>query len=356
MKGEGFTIRAFKPEDLKAAQALVENAMPFIQRFSLIFGEGVFILEHENKVYGMIKGKILNLKSKKIGLIAWLLIDSSSQARGYAGPLMDKLLADFESCGCDEVLGCAHQLNTSSSGGMSHFGFKPVPLRAQIADYGLELVKVWQYAYHFFDYGHLLWRKSIAVQRAPLPNDSFLLHLSLQLLALFFMTIKVGMNALPSLMLTGLAYLFLRRGLELWVLKQFKLSASRYQGWESGHLLSSLVTAITGVWLICPGMNVPLKDRWRVKQWQKPMWIFSVLWLFIATTLGFIATHIQSEMLDLNLSGRIFLTTVGLELLLFCFPFQALLGGWIWNKNKWLWLLLILSLSCGLGCLGFKVG
>ena len=65
----------------------------------------------------MIKGKVLELnKARKVGVVAWLFIDSKSQSRGYAGPLLEKLLKQFEELECDDVMACAHHLNTASSG------------------------------------------------------------------------------------------------------------------------------------------------------------------------------------------------------------------------------------------------
>lgn len=322
---------------------MMKESFPFFQRFSLIFEEGVFIIEKSGNILGMIKGKIFTTKnSKKIGVIAWLMIEPKSQSKAYAGPLMKNLMAYFEQSECHEVLACAHHINTSSSSGMSYFGFKPISFHEQLHSYGYEIFKVWKKAFHVFDYGHLLWRKSYSEPNKVARKDRFAYHLILNgmvLLLLGFLTTPSGFMFLSC----GSVYLILRHGIHFAMLKASGLKELRYQGWESGYLMSILISCLTGFWLPCPGLMVKTTDRWRLRQLERPMLRGSLIFIGLILVGFFILSKSYPSV------ALFFLKVLWLELTLCFFPFQALLGAWVFRKNKWLWGCIWTIISASLG-------
>lgn len=310
---------------------MVKEAFPFFQRFSLVFEEGVFILENSEKILGMIKGKIFTTSdSKKIGVIAWLMIDADSQSKAYAGPLMKKLLSYFENSECDEVLACAHHLNTASSSGMNYFGFKPISLVEQFKSYGSDLFKVWRKSYHVFDYAHILWRKNMTDTERVHRSDSFGVHLLLNILVLLSVTL-LWHPPIIQLFFCGLAYGVLRHGVANLMLKRAGFKELRFQGWESGYLLAGFITMLSGFWLSCPGLLVKKSDKWRIRQMETPMFQSALVFTLLVITAALLMVKLDAW------SGLFLLKTLWLELSLIFFPFQALSGAWIYRKNKWLW-------------------
>lgn len=347
MSRQAYYVRPYEPRDHDVAVQMMKDSFPFFQRFSLVFEEGVFILENSEKILGMIKGKTFTLDNRrKIGVIAWLMIEPESQSKAYAGPLMKNLMNYFEHSACDEVLACAHHINTPSSAGMSFFGFVPLSLNEQLTAYGLDLFKVWKKSYHIFDYAHLLWRKTLREEPSAKKADSLVLHLGLNAVVVTVVALLTGVP-FYSLALFGIIYLLLRHGVFYTVLKSSGFQKLRFQGWESGYLLSTLVSGLSGLWLPCPGMLVKGEDKWRIHQIAKPMFLaatlFSILGLGSAWLLGLWGQQ----------SGVFILKTLWLELSLIFFPFDALLGAWIYRKHKVLWGLIWTITTLALGMIIF---
>lgn len=342
MRATDFTIRSFEEKDREAALGMAAESFPLLQRFSLVFNSDVWVLEHAGQIYGMIKGKTITLTSgKRIGVVAWLFINKNSQSRGYGAPLLEKLIHNFQENDCDEMLSCAHHLNTSSSGGMTHFGFEPMPLREQVVHYKHEIFKVWKKAFHVFDYGHLLWCKPLKKEVCHFKNDSFLLHAFFAILVLFFISIRNGNGLDFSLMALGLSYLVGRRLFHLAFLTLFKVGKTRFQGWESGVLLSFLLSFVSGLWFLSPGLDVPNQDRWRVKLWEKPLFWASCSWSVFGL---FLCYSINSESFK-----TFWISTLWLELAFCFFPFEAMTGGWVFRKSRICWLFLFICVTATFG-------
>ena len=349
-------IRQMQASEAKTVLRVMRRAFPlfmqiFIPKSMVTSAEMVLVACVEDEIKAGVIMKTFELPGGgKGGVVDWIFTDLSGRGLGLGARLMDASMDWFEGAGCEQFFAIVEGFNTNSSNLFARRGFSILSFQEQIQRFGFPgFLKVWLKTLHFFDLGHFLWGKP-AQTRADSPAAQLGWALLLNLIIALLARLRAGglsgsWAGLLSLPLWVLILLVLRSGLMMFSARKQRLNL-RFRLWETGYLISFIVSIIYGAFIPIPGSLYPNQNEWRYYK-LKPQFGKVALAGFLPAYVVTLALFTAGRLLDFSGGLDAFLATgfstafvfSVLDLVPF-FPLVSYNGRRIWDWKPWVWVLL----------------
>lgn len=346
-------IRKMQPDEAKTVLTVMRRAFPlfmqiFIPKAMVTNAEMVLVACVEGEIKAGIIMKTFNLPGGgKAGVVDWIFTDPSGRGLGLGSKLMDAGMDWFEKAGCDQFFAIVEGFNTNSSNLFARRGFSILSFQEQIQRFGFPgFFRIWLKTMHLFDLGHFLWGKPAqtrADSSSAMLGWALLLNVAVALLArLRTGGMSAGWMEFLFLPAWVLVLLLLRTGLMMFSARKQGL-ALRFRQWETGYLISFLVSVFYGAFIPVPGSLYPNQNEWRYSK-LKPQFGKVALAGFLPAYVVALALFTARRMLDFSGGLGAFLATgfstafvfSVLDLVPF-FPLVSYNGRHIWDWRPWVW-------------------
>ena len=346
-------IRKMQQGEEKTVLRVMRRAFPFFMQlfFSKVMiksSELVMVACVEDEIKAGIILKTFDLPGDgKAGVVDWVFTDPSGRGLGLGAKLMDASMDWFEGAGCEHFFAIVEGFNTNSSNLFARRGFSILSFREQVQRFGFPgFLKVWLKTLHLFDLGHFLWGKP--AQTRPDSASAqlgwvLLLNVAIALLARLRLSgTASGWESLVFLPLWVLILLVLRIALMLVSARKQGLEV-RFRLWETGFLISFIVSIIYGAFIPIPGSFYPNENVWHYHK-LKPKFGKAALVGFLPAYVVTLALFIAGRLLDFSAGLDAFLAAGFGTAFVFSvmdlvpvFPLVSYNGRRIWDWKPWVW-------------------
>jgi L-amino acid N-acyltransferase YncA len=275
-KEKTVTIRPMTASDRAEARSVARRCFGYVAMIFFDFGKQTFVCEQEGKIIGGVSLGLFVAGTRSYGVVKWIFTLPESRGQGAANRLVQTALSWFDGQGCDDVLACVEGHNTASSNRFFDAGFRLLGFRDQLERFGSTLPRVWAGVFHLFDIGHFVWVRC-GDGDPPVPRHTragqtgaWVATLLANTAILTLMTIRTSGPA--SLSAGRIGALLFAVALLLSVRTAAMLLTARavglvmvYRPWETGVMLSAIVSGIFGGIVPAWGSVYPVEPRWRYR-------------------------------------------------------------------------------------------
>jgi L-amino acid N-acyltransferase YncA len=348
---QGVYIRPMRAEEKREVGAIMRRSFELTQQLFFSWTADVLVAEQDGKLLGAVVLKMFPLKGgRKGGLIGWIFTAPEARGTGSGQRLLEAGISFLQERGCDELIACVEGYNTSSSKLFATRGFSILSPGEQFRRYGLGVLTMWIYTFHYIDIGHFLWVRP-GTSRPDNPAmqwwGNWLANVLVFGLALWRRCgfSQVSLSSVIEIPLLLIMFLGIRTLSMHWMARRQKM-AIRYRAWESGFPLSLLIAIAFGGPYPILGNFYPTSDKWRYRELLPklgPMALSGVLPILALTwgawaltrfgELGAETSRLISSAMTTGLIISLF------DIVLTFFPFVSFNGRRIWDWNKLLWVL-----------------
>ena len=275
--------------------------------------------------------------------------------------------------GCGELFTTVEGFNTASSNRFADLGFEPLSPWQQLTRYGFSMLRIGPPTFHVIDLGHFLWVRSAALGGAE--RESSIREggaereggggawiVNVLVIAALFALQRVRVGAGGELHVSMLWQMPLAIALVFGVRSAaMKLAGGavgldlRYRVWETGLILSALITVVFGGVFPSTGSHYQRAVRWSYRSELTRLGrvgfagAFSVLvlgWLLFAYDVSGFAAGVPTVVDQvLGLMVQPVMALLVFEVMLPLFPFASFNGRRVFDYNRGLWVLLAVGVA-----------
>ncbi|POR04148.1 hypothetical protein AU468_04020 [Alkalispirochaeta sphaeroplastigenens] len=352
-------LRPVEPRDKPAVKRLARRAFGPLQGSLVTLTSHTFLCELSGAPAGAVVLETFRYKGDHLGgVIKWLFTDPAAQGQGVAAALVAEGVARLRQMGCHELFTTVEGFNTPSSNRFADLGFVPLSPAQQLRRYGLSLLKIGPPTFHTIDAGHFLWSRSAAEppreQQRTLPGGGalpWLLNVLLvaALVALHRVRVGAAGELHPHLLWQLPAVIGLIFGVRSGAMKLTARALGltlRYRIWETGLVLSLVITALFGGLFPTPGSHYPVEIRWNYRTklprlaavaFSGALALLALAWLLLVFETRGLAEGPGLPARLLTLAVMPLHTLLVFEILLPWFPFASFNGRRVLDHHRLLW-------------------
>ncbi len=348
-------IRAMRPEEKKAATAIMRRAFAPLEQLFFSWKGHVLVAERKGQLLGATVLDTFALPGeRKGGVVLWIFTDPAVHGQGAGQALTDAAVDYFEAESCTDMFACVEGHNTASKYLWATRGFGILSPGAQFRRYGRGMFIMWYHTFHLMDVGHFLWTRPPADQTDS-PGlqwwGSLLMNTILVWLALWQQQGFHAFNPLFLLIAPVAMLVFLgARSLAMLGAAKAQGIALRYRVWETGFPLGVLIALALGGLYPNPGSYYPTAERWRYGDWLPklgPVALAGVLPTLLITwaiwAIGRFGDPSIAAWRWLSVSMMIGIMLSALDIVGVFFPLVCYNGRRLWDWKRWLWAILAVA-------------
>ena len=353
-------IRPLAPDEKRTVKRLAVRAFGLFQGSFVKPTDETFVYELSGEVVGVVVLETFRYRGGRLGgVVKWLFTDPKAQGRGAAAALVKRGVSRLEELGCDELFTTVEGFNTASSNRFADLGFEPLSPRQQLTRYGFSMLRIGPPTFHVIDLGHFLWVRPADLEGAERESSggAGAWIVNVLVIAVLFALQRVRVGAGGELHMSMLWQMPLAIALVFGVRSvAMKLAGRavgldlRYRIWETGLILSALITLVFGGVFPSTGSHYPREVRWSYRSELPRLGrvgfagAFSLLvlgWLLFAYDISGVGAGIPTVVDQaLGLMVQPVMALLVFEVMLPFFPFASFNGRRVFDYNRVLWLLL----------------
>ncbi|SIQ40413.1 Acetyltransferase (GNAT) family protein [Alkalispirochaeta americana] len=352
-------IRPMEPGEKPAVKRLARRAFGPLQGSLVTLTRHTFLCEISGELAGAVVLETFRYKRNQLGgVIKWLFTDPEAQGQGVAAALVREGVARLQELGCHELFTTVEGFNTPSSNRFADLGFAPLSPWQQLRRYGLSLLRIGPPTFHTIDTGHFLWSRSAAEppreQERTVPGGGALPWVAnvifvAALVALHRLRVgaagELHLHLLWQLPLALSLVFGVRSGAMKLTARALGLSL-RYRIWETGLVLSLIITVLFGGLFPTPGSHYPVETRWNYRSklprlaavaFSGAFAVLALAWFLLACETWGLAQSPRALASILALAVAPVQALLVFEVLLPWFPFASFNGRRVLDHHRLLW-------------------